>query len=368
MNGVVSDKFSVSPIHLLFLMYVSLVSPGTMSFQHDITFGAGHDAWFSVVLATLFIALLVWMMYFILNRQNQEQANLVSINNRYFGKVLGTVVNLILVLFFVFGSFVTFRYYLQIIHIWVFPQMFIWPIGLFILFIVYYAISGGFQSIAGLCMWGTLSIFIFILPQILVAAFSRLHTDNFLPIFDHSITQIAQSSKQMTHEFVRCENLLVVYPFIRSPKKAAPWAFGAVLVSGILYLTLSCIGIMYFSQGQLQQITWPTLSLYSTLDYPIMQRMETLLITVWIVKILAIISLGLWAACHCMKQTTKIKQRTSLKIFIGIIIIVFFLIRDDEQIQTYFHLYSMAGEYMVFLYIPLLFAISLFIKKQAQNC
>lgn len=70
---------------------------------------------------------------------------------------------------------------------------------------------------------------------------------------------------------------------------------------------------MYFSQGQLQLIAWPTLSLYSTLDYPIMQRMETLLITVWIVKILAIISLGLWAACHSMKQTTKMKQRTSLK-------------------------------------------------------
>jgi hypothetical protein len=64
-----------------------------------------------------------------------------------------------------------------------------------------------------------------------------------------------------------------------------------------------------------------------------------------------------------MKQTTRMKQRTSLKVFIGLIIIVFFLIRDDEHVQMSFDLYAKFGEYMMFLYIPLLFVISLFIKR-----
>ncbi|MCM3626539.1 spore germination protein [Paenibacillus glycanilyticus] len=366
MNGVVSDKFSVSPMHLLFVMYVSLVSSGTMSFQHDIAFSAGHDAWISVIIATLYIALLVWMMFFILNRQKQEQAYLVSINNRYFGKTLGTAVNLILILYLVIGSFVAFRNYLQIIHVWVFPHSTTWPIGLFILLIVYYAISGGFQSVTGLCLWGTISIFIFIIPQLITVA-TRLHLDNILPVFNHPIAEIATSSKQMTHEFTRCEILLIAYPFIREQKKAKRWAYWAVLVCGLLYLLLSMYAIVYFSQGQLEQISWPTLSLFSTLDYPLMQRMETLLITIWIVKILAIISLGLWAACHSMKLTTKTKQRTSLKIFMGVIVILLYFTKNEEQAQMVTNLYSSVGEYVLFLYIPLLFAISLFMKKRLKE-
>lgn len=333
-----------------------------MSFQHSIAFSAGHDAWISVIIATLFIALLVWMMFFILMRQKPEQANLVMINNRHFGKPLGTAINLILVLYFVLGSFVTFRNYLQIIHAWVFPYTNIWPIGAFILIVVYYAISGGFQSITGLCMWGTISIFIFIMPQLL-AVLTRLHPDNIFPVFNHPVTDIAKSARQMAHEYIRCEILLVIYPFIRQQKKAKPWAFGAVLVGGILFLSLSVLSIMYFSQSQLELIMWPTLSLISTLDYPLMQRMETLLITIWIVKILAIISLGLWAACHTMKQTLKTKQRTSLKVFIGLILILLFLTKNDEQVHMVTEFYFSIGEYIIFLYIPVLFCFSLFSRN-----
>lgn len=242
MNGAVSDKFSVSPLHLFFLMYVSLIGFRTMSFQHDTAFDAGHDAWISVIIASLFTALAVWMMVFVLNRQQQEQANLVSINKRYFGSVAGTAVNFILILYFVFGSFVAVLYYLQIVHVWIFPHSHTWPIGLIILLIVYYAISGGFQSVTGLCMWGTVSIFLFIMPQ-LFAVLPRLHPDNIFPVFNHNLTEIMKSSGKMAHEYIRCEILLVIYPFIRNQKKAIKWSFWAVLAGGLLNLILSMVGM-----------------------------------------------------------------------------------------------------------------------------
>jgi Spore germination protein. len=99
-----------------------------------------------------------------------------------------------------------------------------------------------------------------------------------------------------------------------------------------------------------------------------MQRMESLLITIWIVKILAIVSLGLWAACHSMKQNIRLKQRLSLKVFIGLILILLLFIKNDDQIQMVTRLYSTIGQYIVFCYIPILFGISIFLKNNAvQN-
>ena len=79
---------------------------------------------------------------------------------------------------------------------------------------------------------------------------------------------------------------------------------------------------MYFNHGQMKEHLWPTLSLISIIEMPLIQRMEYLVLSFWLLKILSIITLGTWAACHCLKLERAIKPSLGLKL--AIVLLPFF--------------------------------------------
>lgn len=154
MDTTKSDKYTLSAIHLFFLLYVSLVGAGLMDFQRHVAALSEQDTWIAVLAASLFIVFMIWMMYGILARQEAAGANLVAVNKRYFGPVVGAALNLCFVLYFLWGAFLTLRFYLQVIEVWIFPEMNQWPLVLCIFILLYYTVSGGIQTVAGICFWG----------------------------------------------------------------------------------------------------------------------------------------------------------------------------------------------------------------------
>jgi len=366
MSKQISDKYTVSPIHLFFLMYTCLVGAGLMNFQRNVISGAGSDAWLSVIAAILFITVLIWMMFRILSRQSLEGANLTSINRRYFGRFLGTGLNLGFILYFVLGAFVTFRSYLLVIQVWIFPVMSIWPISLLILGLVYYTVSGGFQTVVGICFWGTILIFVFLLPQTFMVA-PYLHPRNLLPLLNHSPTEMLQSTRQMSHQFLGCGVLLVIYPYIQNGERSRKWAYSAAAIAASVYLLMLLTAIMYFSPKQVQDMIWPTLSIISMIELPFMQRMEYFVLTLWLLKMLANIALGIWVSCHSLKVGLRLKPRISLACILLLFIPLLYMIREPQDIRMISGLYASMGEYLVFLYIPVLFFISLIANSRGKS-
>ncbi|WP_258313441.1 spore germination protein [Paenibacillus sp. tmac-D7] len=70
--STINERFLISPFFVLFLIYTNLVGVGIINFQRDIIEGAGYDAWISVILCGLSIHIIVWMMYRILDKANQD--------------------------------------------------------------------------------------------------------------------------------------------------------------------------------------------------------------------------------------------------------------------------------------------------------
>lgn len=366
MPSAVRDKFTVSPYLLYFLIYTSIVDAGMMYFQREIVKYAGYDAWISILLAGAAMHLFVWLMFKILSSRNESNTSIVEINRSKFGKLAGTGLNLMIAFHFTLGAFCTFRTYIEVLQVWIFPVMQMLPIALVIFLLIYYAVSGGFRTVAGLSFWGAISIFLFIAPLTLMLT-PHLHLQNVLPVWNHSTGQILKSAHAMVPYYLGYEILLFVYPFIQSQAKSQKWAHAAVFTATIMYLQVALIAFMYFSEGQITHIIWPSLNMISIMQFPLMQRVEYLVISIWFVKMLANISLSLWAVCHSLKLSVRAKPSVTLWIILALFVAAQLVIKDYSRLQTANELYERMGMILIFGYVPMMYVITRFNRKKTRQ-
>lgn len=361
MKNNVNEKYLISPFLIVPVFYVSMVGVGVLNFQRELVEYAGYNAYISVVLVGMSIHLILWMIYKILC-SNQEGLDITSINNTCFGKIAGNVINFVIVLYFCFGAYIEFKAYIEVIQVWVFPSMKILPISTILVLFIYYTVSGGFRSVTGLSFLGLLITLMFIVPEnLLVLPYT--HPLNLMPFFNHSITDILLSSKHMLYQFMGFEALLLFYPFIKSPAKSQKWAHLAVFFVTCMYLIIIIITFMYFSEGQLREIFWPTLNMLKIIEGRVFQRVEYLAISMWLIKIIAGISLSLWVACRGMKNVFHIKPRASLIAFLVGILILQYFVKDRSMYRRFSELYTDVGLYFLYGYIPILFVVTQVGKK-----
>ncbi|MFC4779356.1 GerAB/ArcD/ProY family transporter [Paenibacillus sp. GCM10023252] len=361
-----NEKNTISPFFIIFLIYVSMVGVGVLNFQRELIQDAGYDGWISVLLMAISVHVILWMIYRILSTAHHEAEDITSINLRYFGKWLGNGVNLLIVLYFYSGAFVEFRSYIEIIQVWIFPEMGVLAISIALVVLIHYTVSGGFRAITGLSFWGMILSYLLVIP-ILVITFKFRHPMNLLPVMNHSLQDIVRSSKSMLYPFMGFEALIMYYPFIKTPAKSQKWAHWTVIFVTSLYLITSFITFMYYSEGQLRQIIWPTLSMIMIIEVPILQRLEYLAISLWMIKIVANIGISLWVACRGMKNTLRVKpSRGLLGLLAGFLILEHF-VQDRSSIRRMHELYSTIGLYVIYGYIPLMFIITQVIKKKRIN-
>jgi spore germination protein (amino acid permease) len=356
MKNPVDEKHQISPSLIVPLLYVSMVGVGVLNFQRELAEHAGYNAYISVVLVGISINIILWMIYNIL-RSNQEHLDVTAINKSCFGKIAGNLINFAIVLYFCVGAYMEFRAYIEVIQVWVFPSMNMLLLCTILLLLIYYTVSGGVRSVTALSFFGLLITITFIIPEnLLVLPYT--HPLNMMPLFNHSITDILLSSKYMIYQFMGFEALLLFYPFIKSPAKSQKWAHLTVVFVTLMYLMIIIITFMYFSEGQLLQIFWPTLNMLKIIEGPVLQRVEYLAISMWLIKILANISLNLWAACRGMKNVFQIKPRASLLAFLVVILILEYFVKEPNIFQWISEFYLDAGLYFIYGYIPLMFVVT----------
>ncbi|MGD6804458.1 GerAB/ArcD/ProY family transporter [Rossellomorea vietnamensis] len=353
MRTVIDERFLVSPYFVFFLIYSNIIGIGIMSFQREIARDAGYDAWISVILTGLSIHILLWMMYRILKIANDD---VIYINRFCFGKWIGGLINICFILYFFVLALIVFRVYIEVVQVWMFPLMKTWQISFIFLILLYYIISGGFRVITGICFWGTIIPFMILTP---ISSFALEFADinRLLPIFNHSLTEIAGSSKSMVFQFLGIETLFMFYPFLKNPEKSQRWAHFGLLFTIIFYLFVTILTFLYFSEPHLKHTIWPSITLMKIAEIPIIERFEYIVVSFWFLLVLPNISVKLWAACRGVKKMINIKQRTILFIFLLLFLLFSNLLEDFKQIEQIQDICSKIGFSLLYFYIPFLFVV-----------
>ncbi|MDF0728081.1 GerAB/ArcD/ProY family transporter [Cytobacillus sp. S13-E01] len=358
----VDERFLVSPYLVFFLISSIQIGVGVLGFQRIIAKAAGYDSWISIIVAGMLAVLVIWMIYKIVEK---SEGDIIAVHKDVFGKWIGGFLSLAFTAYLLLFTIVVMRTFIEVIQVWMFPEFNVWIFTIYFFLLSYYVISGGFRTVTGISLFSIVFPSYLVLMVVFPLKFANF--GNLLPILDHSIMELAAATRGMSLSMIGYEVLFVFYPFIKEPQKSKKWAYLAVAYTTLLYLIYALAAFLFFSEAQLEKQIWATLSMWKIVELPFVSRFEYVGIASYILIILPNICLALWASSRTIKRLFTVQQRPVLIIQMIIAVIAIGLLNSRGIINTTNDTLSTIGFYFNFVYIPILFFITLLLSKMREK-
>lgn len=361
-NLKVKKGLRIRAFQLAFIVIGIQIGVGILDMPHYIFQDAKQDAWISIIIAYLYTLFIVWTMFMILNQY--ENADIFSIQVDVFGKWIGKFLGTCYLIFFTAELLTILLSYTEIVQIFLLPSMPSFIMGLLLMILVIFSVLGGIRVVVGVCFLLTImSLWVFVL---LYDPISRMETDHFLPLFEASVTDLFKGAKTTSYTFLGLEILFIVYPFIDNKKKAKLPVYIGLSFSAFIVLVTTIISIGYYSPNSFHLISWPVLSLFKSVSFSFMERFDYFIIVEWMMVIIPVMVLLMWAITYSTKRLYAIPQKKTLYCIAALLLFISLFINDHYQIKHFVRIVSNIGFWIVFVYPVILLPIVL-IKKKRQR-
>lgn len=353
----IDKRFQVSPFLVFYILASVQIGIGVLGFQ-PFLLEANHDGWIAVIIAGFIVHGIIWILYRLIRN---SRGDLIDIHHQAFGKWLGNFFSIGVMFYFIITSITVLRGYIEVVQVWIFPDLTTWSLALPFIMLTYYVVMGGFRTVVGI------SFFSMILPAYLVLSFlfplKFARWENLGPFFEVGIQPLFSASLKMTLSYLGFSIVLVFHPYVKDGMKTQKWAHLGTMTTTILYLFVEIVTIVYYSAGQLKIVTWPTLGLWKIAELPFVERFEFIGISTWLLVILPNITILVWAASRIGKRVFGFKQKYFLIIILIIVFISCIFIEKRENINQLSNNVSTIGKYYNLIYLPLLFIIHTIMVK-----
>ncbi|MBD2872057.1 GerAB/ArcD/ProY family transporter [Paenibacillus arenilitoris] len=361
MKSTEPSRYTISPYLVFVLILTMQFGPEYITMSNKPIQLAGQDAWISVILCGISFHIVIWVMYRILDRNGTD---LIHIHERFFGKWAGGALNLIFIAYFLLHACFQMRLFIEIIQVWLFPDLETWALALALLLLVYYIVAGGFRVIVGICMFSLLRYFALFT---LIFTAEYFHFSNLSPVMDHSLHEIIKASKQFTFPYLGVETLLFCYTFIKTPKKSQKWTHLSNVVITVFYLMIVSVSLLLFKPEQLSTEMWEQLTKNKFVHFPFIERFEYIGAASQILWVIPVICFCLWASSRMVKLMFTVKQLTVLPILLMVVFAAVCLIQGRSRMDAIQTMLSEFGFYMIYGYIPFLYIVDVVRMKARRS-
>lgn len=354
-----SPKDMINAYLLFFVIHGAQIGVGIHGFQRIVYQDAKQDAWISVLLAGLATHIVAFCMIKTLEVYGSN--DLYGIQQDIYGKWIGNFLNALYILYCFVAFFSFLRNYIEVIQTWIFPGISTWFLSATLLIIVIYAFTGGLRVIVGVSFFSVvLALWIF---PMLIFPLKFSSAESLFPILEANISSILKGAQSMTFTIIGFEILNVIYPFIKDKKNVKKHTHLALLATTIVYLSFMMVSITYYSEGKLLKTIWATLTLFSFISFPFMERFEIVAVCFWMLVILPNLCLYLWAAYRGTIRLVKISGTKFVWIFSSLVFICTLIVQTRIQINTINNQLGKVAFYIIFVYPIFLFMITMLKKK-----
>ncbi|WP_110926270.1 GerAB/ArcD/ProY family transporter [Bacillus massiliglaciei] len=337
-----------------FIIHTVQIGIGILGVPKIIYQVSKKDAWISILIAGLLVSFLIWIMINILKQH--EDCNIYEIHEKVFGRFLGSLINIFIVVFFMAELYSVIIGYVELSLTWGYEGVYEWIGTLALLLITIYAVSGGFRVIAGICYLSFLMTIwlLFVMYQPL----EFIHFNRILPVLSSPPSDVIKGVYKSSYTLLGFETLFFIYPFIKEKKKLHFFTQLAAWFSTFLVLLATMISIMFFSAAELEKQFWPVVSMIGSVNFPFIERFEFVAVPLWILVIFPNLCIILFIAAKGIKQVFHVKLKHGIWVISLLIFFTSFFLTNRMDTNILFDRVGQVGFYLWFVYPIFLFLFS----------
>ena len=357
------NKYTITFRQYIFLIFGAQVGVGILQLPRALAEKAGMDGWLSIISGYIISVISSLIMVQIMKKH--PDASLPAIFNIYLEKWGGKFGTLLLLIYFLFLSFVVIQRSILFIKIWIIPGTTEYVLMLLISLPLYIIVSKGIHIIgryAELIAVPTISSLIFYV----FALKESHHWNHLLPVFHHLKESLLNTSSTIM-SFLGMEFVFFLYPFLQKKHLASR---GVIIANSLtmllmLFITLSCF--LFYSPDEITQYNEPTLSMLKVVEFRFLERVEIIFLSLFIFIMSTTWICYIYCSASCMCWLTNQRNYTiHIRLFLAtFIMVIYFLNSSLYQNDILQSISNKLG--LIFVYIfPPCFWIYIKICKHIQ--
>ena len=353
---------NITSSQLMGLIVSIQIGSGVLILPNYLARACGHDGWISILLYGIIITALIILIVRLMNRYNNQ--SIYEINKFLYGKYLGGLFNLFIVVYLWYAACLCLRSYTNIIHVHLLRSTPSLVLCIFILMPTYYLAWYGLKYVARFASAIYLSMAFCCLMFFLV--FKDLRFNFLMPIGQSGIQGITASFRPCIYAFLGYELIAIIYPEITNKKKAMKYAIGTNIITTIFLILIVIVTTSFFGEEMLKKSLYAIIQLSRSYRAPIIERMDILFLAIWLPVMDMTVRGFFCIAYYSIHKLLKLKKKgIHLIVFCSITILLSNLPKSISQLINYDRIMITSGiTFSVFLVICYLFS---FIRKRGVN-
>jgi spore germination protein (amino acid permease) len=345
-------------ILLIFIIHGVQTGIGIVGLPRIVYVAAKHDAWISVFLGGITCSIVLAAMVLMLRKY--DSADLYGIQVDIFGEWIGNALNIFYMLYLTLSYFIILMNYIEIVQVWIFPDLPTWQFSLVLILLTIYAVNGGIRVIVGVAFLSVLGTSW--LAFILFVPMRYSDPKHLLPILNVDLTHILSGVYKTSLSLMGFELIMFLYPYVKNKKRVFLFSQIGNLYTTIIFTLVTIISITFFSENGLARTIWPLLSMFKIVRLPNLERFEFIAVSFWMLVILPNMCVYLWAASKGFSRIINWKQRKGIWILGLLVWGGTFFIKTRYQMNTVNDFVAHLGFLAAFCY-PVFLSMIVLVKK-----
>lgn len=359
-----SKPSSISSKQLVFILIGLQIGTGILSLPRLASQNAAQDAWIVVIVGALVPLVSLFLIEHVLRWFPEK--DFVALTQLLFGKILGCLLILLLLLYIIVFQSIVIRLFTEITSLVLLPRTPLMVINFMMVVAVVYIAAKGVRVVGRLNELLFYILLFFFALLIIPAAITPTYT-NLLPVGGSGVVNIATDVVQTSFAYAGVELLLVYYFWVERKNEVRKAGILAVIITMSLYLFVTVLCLLVFSADTLQQIVWPVHTLLKVTKIGVIERMEIFFLSIWLALGARPAINSICAAAYSITRLLSCDENTwypRMVFCLGLLIFLGAGVPDDFlSVLKYAQLMGYTF-YLVGLGYPLLYFMTVFFRRK----
>jgi spore germination protein (amino acid permease) len=365
-----NNQTKLKGVQLTFFILQTQIGVGILGLPFNVYLKSKQDAWISVLVAGLLVQGVIVILW-LLGRRFPSKS-IFEYSKILLGKITGAFLNWGYIIYALLVTALILMYSRKIIKMWVLIFTPKWIIMLLLIATAMYLAKEDVIGISNIyVVVSSLIVFLLVISIIVLVAYP-VDFRYLFPMAQSGGINWLKGAKEAYFSMLGFELLLILYPHFQQvgAKSILISATVANISVTLIYIFMTIVSIVTFSPNEIEIIPQPVLYFVKSLYLQIIERIDLVFVSLWIVNVITSLTSYLFFATEgssfFLRRKKKIK-RTFLPVFFGMMGLVIALIVKNDQMEIYNKTVIFLSYIFVFCVPLILLGLSFFLKKHERE-